>query len=219
MILAVFLTLMCIISLILHNTMVMTVHNQYPDIRLVSPIYFCNRGKRYKYRVKRVHDGVVMKIGFRFDLDQDEFGGIMMYEVQRNVISNHQSSAETVSVKAIEEALKMMRLLVTWKIEHSGEPKVKIMMIEYGNGLVLNEDKLAQLYEKINDIPSDHNTSGCTWLMCDNTALTVIHEIVRKAGLELKLTVSQGARDMDTIRPMWIDSERQVLLEIVIYFC
>jgi hypothetical protein len=210
--------LMCVISLTLHNTMIITVHNQYPDVKLVSPVYFCNHGKRYKYRVKKVHDGAVINIGFRFDLDQDELGGIMMYEVQKNVISNHQFSTDTTSAKVIEKALNMIRLLVTWKIGRSGEPKVKIMLVEYDRGLILREDKLAQLYEKVNDIPFGQNPSGYTWLMCDNAALTATHEVMRKAGLGLKIIVSQGVRRMDAIKPMWIDSERQVSLEMVIYF-
>jgi hypothetical protein len=199
---------MCTVSLTLHKTMIMTVHNQYPDIELISPVYFCNRGKRYRYRIKRVHDNVLMKIGFRFDFDQDVPRGILMYTIRRksNIRSDHQSSVDTISTKVIEEALKMTRLLVTWKIEHLKEPKVNIILVEHDNELVLNEDKLTRLCEKVNNILSGRNSS--VWLMCGNTALTVTHEVVRKTGLELKITVSQGVGNLDAIRPMYIDSER-----------
>jgi hypothetical protein len=206
--LAIFPMLMCAVSLTLYKTVVMAVHNRHPDINLVSPIYFCNRGIYNGYSVERMNIGAMMKIGFSFGLDQDEFGGILMYEVQRkrNTVSDHQSSIDTIYAKVIEEALKRMQLLVAWKIKHFEEPKVNIMLVEYDNELVLREDKLAQLYERVNDIPFGHNPSR--WLMYDNTALRVTYEVMRKTGLELKITVSQGVRNLDTIRLMHINSER-----------
>jgi hypothetical protein len=217
MLLAIFLMLMCIVSLNPQKTMTMTIHNQYPDIELVSPVYFCNRGKRYKYRVKRVHDNTVTKIGFRFDLDQDEYGGILMYTIRRksNTRSDHQSSIDPIYAKVIEEASKMTRLLIIWKNKHLG-PKVNITLVECDNKFSLNEDKLVRLYENVNDIPSDYNPSS--WLVCNNTALRATHEVVRKMGLETKITISQELRNWGLTKPMWIDPERQVLLEMIIYF-
>jgi hypothetical protein len=231
MTLAIFLTLMYVISLALHKTMIMTVHNKYPGMKLVSPACFCKHGKRYGYHVKRTHTGAVINIDLRFDFDQDVLEGILMYEVRRkrSAKSNHQSS------KVIEEASRMMRLLVTWKIERSRKPKVNIMLIEYDNKLVLDEDKLAQLYEKANDTPfgyslgetffdydsddSSFDSSRRTWLMCDNTVLAAAHEVVREGGLELKIDISQGVENKDAIRPVWIDPTRQVLSLIIIYSC
>jgi hypothetical protein len=199
-----FLMLMCTVSLTLHKTMDVVVHNQDPNIWLESPIYFCDGGTCYGYPVERTNIGIIMKIGFRFDPDQDEFGGILMYEVQRksNVISSYEPNIET---EVIEEASKMMRLLVAWKIEGPGEPKVNIVLIEYGNEPVLNEDKLAQLYGEVDDIP--YNYYKGTWLMRDDTVLNASTE-VHKEGLELKITISQGVRNPNAMKSMWIGSER-----------
>jgi hypothetical protein len=198
------------ISLTLYKTMLMTIHNQYPNIKLASQIYFCSLAKRYEYLVNRTNDGTIMKIGFRFDLNQDEFGGILMYEVQRKGKSNQQPSTNTISSKAVEDTSKMMRLLVTWRIERSGELEVDIMLVEHDNKLVLDRDKLALLYNKINDWFFRYNIFHHTWLMCDNTALEAICDAVQKEGLELKITVSEGTKDVYTIEPIWIDSERYV---------
>jgi hypothetical protein len=223
---------MCIVSLTLHKTMVMTVHNQYPDIELVSPVYFCNCETCYEYPVKGKDVGVTMKIGFRFDLDQDDPGGILMYKLRRkrNERFDHQSIIDTIYAKVIEEASKMMQLLVTWKIERLEEPNVNIMLVEYGNESALNEDKLIQLYDKVNDIHFysleetffDHDSlsfdsSRHTWLMCDNTVLAVPYKVVREEDFELKITISQEFRDLDTIKSMWIDAERQVSSLMVSY--
>jgi hypothetical protein len=219
MMLTIFSILIYTISLTLYKTMAVTVHNWYSNIELTSLIYFCNHGRCYEYPVGNTDAGVMMKRDFRFDLNQDECGGILMYEVQRkgNIRFDYRFSIDTISAKAIEEASKMTRLLVIWKIERFGKSKVNIMLVEYDNKLVLDEDKLARLYDKVNDIPSGHNPSKL--LMCDNTMLAATHKVVREAGLELKITISKGVRDLDTIRSMWIGLERQVLSLTIIYFC
>jgi hypothetical protein len=188
--------------------MYLTVHNQNAAIELVSPLYFYNCGTYYKYPIKITYAGPTMTTGFRFDPDQDEPGGILMYEVRRSYArSSYQSRIDIIYARAIEEASKMMRLLVAWKIERSGEPKVDVMLVEYNNESVLNEDKLAQLYNKIDSMPSGHNPSE--WLMYDNITLEAAYAVTEKKGLELKITASRGLRG--AIKSMWIDSERQVL--------
>jgi hypothetical protein len=208
MILAISPMLMYIISLTIHKTMVMTVRNQYPDMKLVSPICFCNRGKCYKYRVKRTNTDVVLNFDLKFDFDQDTLEGILMYEIQRkrNRRSDHQSSINTAYAKVIEEASKMTRLLVAWKIDRSGGSKVRIILVECDDKLVLNEDKLAQLYKRVNDIPSGYH--AITWLMCDNTVLETTYEIEQKTGIELEITISEGDKDENTKSALWIDPER-----------
>jgi hypothetical protein len=204
MILTIFPMLMCTVSLTIHKTMAMTVHNQHPDVELISPVYFCNRENRYEYHVEKENDGAVLKIDLGFDLYEP--GGILM-QVQRNAMSNHQYG------KVIEEALKIMQLLVTWKAERFGEPKANIMLIEYDDRLAQHEDRLVQLCNK--DIPFSHSSSK--WLMCDNTVLKVAYEASQKEGLELKIDISQEDEDEYIIRSMWIDSTRQVLFLMIIY--
>jgi hypothetical protein len=157
MMLVIFLMLIYLISLTLHKTMIMTVHNQYPYIRLTSPVYFCNHGIYYEYP-KRTNASTMMKIGFSFDPEQDVSGGILMYKVQRrrNTRSNRRSSIDPIYAKVIKETLKTIRLLIIWKIERSGQLKANIMLVEYDKELVLNEDRSAQLYEKIFVMPSNH---------------------------------------------------------------
>jgi hypothetical protein len=191
--------------------MVMTVHNRYSDIELVSPVYFCNGGIYYEYPVRKTYASAVMKIGFSFDPDQDEFRGILMYEMRRkgNTRSNHQSSTDTIYTKVIEEASKMMRLLVTWKIERSGEHKVNIILAEYDSMFAISKDKLAYLYDKINDqFARRYSSLVYTWLMYDNTMWVVTYEIVQKAAFELKMTISEGAGNQVTLRPICIEPER-----------
>jgi hypothetical protein len=196
--------LMYTISFALHETMTMTILNRYLDIELTSSVYFCNFGTYYEYPLERMDSGTMTKIEFRFDPDQDKFEGISIYKVQRkgNTRFSHQYSVD----KAIEEALKRMRLLITWKIEHSRLHKVKAMLIECDNELVLSEDKLTQLYEKINRMPPKYYES--TWLMCDNTALEIEYEVVKKEGLELKITISGGVESRHAKSALRIDLER-----------
>jgi hypothetical protein len=216
--LVIFPMLMCVISLTLHKMMIMTVYNLHSGIKLASPVYSCNCRPYYGYPIERTYTDAVMKFSFRFDPYQDESGGILVYEVQRKAMrSDHRPNIDTIYAKVIEEASKMMRLLITWKIKRFEKPKVNSTLVEYGNELVLNEDKLAQLYGKVNGISSDYSSSR--WLMYDDTVLEVKHEVVDGKDLELKITtISKRSRIWNPMRPMWIDSERQVLSMIVIYF-
>jgi hypothetical protein len=188
--------------------MMMTISNRHSDIELVSPVYFCAGGTHYAYPVEQKDKGVAMKFDFRFDPDQDESGGILMYEIQRkeNAKSNQPS-------KIIEEAPKTIRLLVIWKTKHLKEPKLSVILVEYDNKLVLNENKLAQLYEKFNDIPANYYRN--TWLMWDNITLDESRKLLWHTSFELEIIISKGFRGSDIIRPMWIDSERQVLSLII----
>lgn len=156
-----------------------------------------------------VTTGVVTKLDFRFDTVQDEFSGILMYEIRKkgNIRFNHQSGTDSISTKVIEKTLKMMRLLVTWKIKYSGQPKVNIMLVDYDNKLILDEDKLVKLYNKVNGIPADHNSSGCVRLLCDDIMLEVTPKVVWESGLKLDITASTILRDPDIIKPMRIESE------------
>jgi hypothetical protein len=187
-----------------------TIHNQYSGMKLISPVCLCNRGKRHECRVEKTDTGTVMKFDLKFDFDQDELGGFLMYEIRRkrNARSNHRSN------KIIEEALKMMRLLVTWKIDHSGKPNVNTALVEYDNKFVLSEDKTIQLYDKLKDILTSF--SHGTWLICDSIALKVACSL--KAS-QLKVTIFEGLRNSSTIKPIWIVSERQVSFLMAYTLC
>jgi hypothetical protein len=207
---------MCTVSFILHGTMDVTIYNQSFNIELIPSVYFCNCGTYYEHPVKRMDAGV-MKTDVRFDLDQEESGGILVYEIQRKGRFDHQSNIAT---KVIEEALKMVRLLITWKFKRFGESKVNIMLVEYDDKLVPNEDKLAQLYGKLAVILSKcYDPHINTRLMYDNIAIGPICEVVWKEIPELKITISERATNKYTMKPMWIDSGRQVSFLIIMCSC
>jgi hypothetical protein len=193
----IFLILTSTASLILRGAMNVTVCNQYSDIELVSPVYFYNHETCHKYPVERIGDGTTIKIGFQFDKLP---GGILMCAVQ----SKRTTKSHT---ETIEDTSKMIQLLVVWKIENPNKPKVYAILVEHE--LVLDEDRLALLYENIDDqLSKCYDASKYTWLVCDNTALVATYEVVWKEGFELKTTISKGVVSPDNIKPMWIDSER-----------
>jgi hypothetical protein len=152
--------------------------------------------------------GTVMKIGFMYDINQDEPGGILMYELQRKRNTKTDYQPNTTSTGSAEDTYKIMRLLVVWKRDRSRNISACILLVEHDNELVLNEDKLAQLYDKIYDIPSTY--FSCTLLICRDTVLETIGKIIFEKGLELKINISEGAKNKYTMKPMWIDSERQI---------
>jgi hypothetical protein len=190
----------------------MIVRNQYSDIELVSPVYFCNRGSYNEYTVERTGIGAVIKIGFSFGLDKLP-GGILMYGVQRkgNIESDHQFSTDATSIEAVEDTSKITRLLVAWKIEHFGEPKVYIVLVEHDSELEWNEDKQAKLYDKVNEqFTRRCNPSRYTWLVSDNIVLETTYKLAQKEALELETTISKGIKDCSARPALRIDTERRV---------
>jgi hypothetical protein len=152
----------------------------------------------------------MVKISLSFSLDKLH-SGILIYELQRkgNEASSRQSSANTTSTEVIENTSKMMRLLVTWKIDRSWESRVHIVLVEHNSELVLNEDKLAQLYDRVNDqISRRYNTSKSTWLVYDNAVLEVTYKAIQKEDFGLKVDIFKGAKDEYTKSALWIDPER-----------
>jgi hypothetical protein len=194
-----------------------TIYNQYPDIELISPIYFCNHGKRYEYLIERTDGSTMMKTSFRIEFDK-LYSSILVYEVQRkeNTRSDYQLNADTTSTEAVEDTSKMMRLLVAWKEDDSRKLITRILLVEHDNELVLNEDRLTQLYDKIYNMPNEvydwilkyDDIYKSTWLVYDNMVLEAANEIIYEKGCELKITISEGARNLDSMKPFWIDSER-----------
>jgi hypothetical protein len=210
--------LMCTASLTLNEKLNVTIYNRHPDIELTSPVYFCDDWTYNEYPIERTVASAVMKISFRLDFNKP--GGILMYEVQRmeNAKSDYQSSTDATSAEADEDASKVMRLLVAWRIEIFGESRVHVILVEHNNELVLNEDKLEQLYDKVNEQFSGlYNLSKSTWLVGVNIILEATYEVVRK-DLELKIAISKGVKDWNTGPALWIDPERQVSSLTVTYF-
>jgi hypothetical protein len=224
----IYLILTCIVSLTLHMPMDVTVHNQHSGIELTSPIGFCD-GRIYKeYSVERMGGGAVLKISTRFGLLDKFPGGILMCEVQKkeNTGSDHQSSTNTTSSKTVEGTSKIMRLLVIWEVNLSGRSRTCTILVEHDNDLILNENKLAQLYNKVNNIPFKaynwilkyDDIYKWVWLISDNTVLEATDDIIYEKGCELKITISEGVEDENAASAFWIDSTRQVPSLIVIYF-
>jgi hypothetical protein len=213
------------VSLTLQRTMNVTIHNQYPVIELVSPIYFCNYGSYYEYPVERTGTdaGSVMKINFKFDPNQKKSGGILMYKIQRkvNTRSIHQSNVDPIYAKVVEETLEMIRLLVIWRVKDHVKPRAKVIFVEHDNELVLNEDKLAQLYNEIIDMAFIYNRGYLSTKhrdLCDflalfrvHTALEASYKVEWQCDLGLKINILKdkyAMKDEHTMKPMWIDPKR-----------
>jgi hypothetical protein len=208
MMLAIFLTLMHAVSLILYETLDVTIHNQYPDIELASPICFYDGGISNEYSIEWIDDATVrtsFKSHLEFIPGQNKPRGILVYEVQRK--------GNTTS-EVVKNTSKIMRLLVAWKIFSWVAPQVNIMLVEHDNELILDEDELMQLYDKIDDPFSRYYDEPfqSIQLVYENTVLDVIYEATHKEGLELKITISEKVEGENTELAPWIKEERQVSL-------
>jgi hypothetical protein len=224
----IFLMLICIASSTLYGAIDVSVHSRHPGIELASPVHLCDGISYNGGPAERVDTGVMMKIDFRFDLNQDEHKCILMCEVRRkeNTRYDYQSNTDATSFEAVEDTSKMIRLLAAWKINRSWKFNAQIVLAEHDRELVLNEDKLGWIYDKVDDTLVEVYASlfryngiyKSTWLAYDNTVLEITSEVVDKEGFGLKIAISEGTKDKDTKKLMWIDSKRQVSFLMAICF-
>jgi hypothetical protein len=206
--LVIFFMLMCIVSLTLHGVMDVTVRNQYSDIELVSPVYFCNHGSYNEYPIERTDIGAMMKIGFSFGLDKLP-GGILMYKVQRKrgVMSDRQPKADATPTEVVEDTSKTMRLLVVWEIEHFRDLRVYIVLVEHDNELEWDEDRLSELHQKRwHSLNAWIDSTRNNWLLDDGAVLETTIKVMN-GGHRWDIFISEGSND-NVRRPLWIDVER-----------
>jgi hypothetical protein len=202
--------LTCTASLIPRGTMDVTVNNHYSDFEISKPLYFCERRAHDGRPIERIGTGNMTKIGFRFGSERLP-SGILIYELRRkgNVEPDYRLDVGIISLEPIEDISRIMQLLVIWKFDPSEEVTIHVMLVEHSNELTLNEDKLEQLYNKIdNQLPKHSDSRKRTWLVTASEVLAVTYKVIHEEDFKLKIDISEGVVDKDTIKPIWIDPYR-----------
>jgi hypothetical protein len=186
--LEIFLILTYTVSFTLYNTMDLIIDNQCTNIEMVSPVYSTKDTTCHIQFPQQVDSKSEMKVEFKTGINQDTFGGVLLYRMQWK-----------------EDASTTTQLLVIWGYD-SGNLHSRVWLIEHESTLDWDKDKSERLYNVYN---SRYNIDfeSRKWFLDDNTKLKAKCE-TSHGGLEVKIIISEENDQLQTMKPFWVDSNR-----------
>jgi hypothetical protein len=187
-----------------------TVHNQYQNLELTTPVYFSNSTTCYVFPSQQTNIGAITKASFGIDSKQEDFKCALLYKLQRKHIdkTDNQPNGNTVSIKDITTSI---HLLVIWSVEDYNH-KFCVCLIELTNDFTWDEDKLWSLYFQYNDrFCEDYKSNIITWLMHDGSVMRTQSEVSYGSDYKLNIVISEGIRGNNMEETMKLDPKRLVL--------
>jgi hypothetical protein len=193
----------------------MTIHNHYPDLELISPVY-CSKNAicRVSPNQQIVTDDIV---GASFEIvpKQKDVKGVLLYKIQRKYVTRagnyHNSNAASINY-----ATASIYLLVVWDIEN-GWDDFRVCLIECTDDFTWDEDKLWSLrHQYIDQFLKNYNYRTIIWLMSDNSVIKTRYDITYGSDYKLDIVLSEGTGQYAMKEPIKTDPKRLVSLLLVL---
>jgi hypothetical protein len=181
-----------------------TINKQCTNVELTSPVYFTKDTTSHVHLPQQVDSNHIMKANFVTGMDQNTFGGALLYHLQRkknNESDNRPNTDDNASIST--------QLLVIWGRKSDGL-YLHVYLIEHDIALVWNEDNLERLYQ----VYDSQYKERCTiiwekdWLLDNNIMLKIERESSYEGDFEMKIVISEEEHLKFPIKPLWIDSNR-----------
>jgi hypothetical protein len=193
----IFYVLICIVSLALYSSVSLNIHNQRKVANLISPVYYIHSGRWHVAPDQKIGVDAVMQNRLEFDSGQNIMEGALVYKIQKQHVEPDEF---------VQEESKCIQLLVSWRVDHTKGPHIRVLVVEHDKEFNCDEDKLRQLYQKCwHSLDALINPMGDNWLVDDATILTTVKTM--SGGYRWDIFVSEGKED-NIKRPLWIDAER-----------
>jgi hypothetical protein len=181
----------------------LVIHNQFPGIELVSPVYVSNNATDYLSSNQKVDVGATMQVDFNI-ASWKESVNAFIYKLQRKNID--QSNENNTSS---EEEATCTQLVIMWTFNSYGMSCIHPFLIEHDEGRVWNVYDLVELTEDHKIFYTQYALTEDTWLMRDNSVLmTSLNETCEDGCYKLEMTISEASMKDDTQRIMYIDMDR-----------
>jgi hypothetical protein len=209
--------LIYVISLKLQLLPCMSIHNQCLGTELISPVYFGNGMICPKLSGHQIDIGTGISVSFEIRTTQDVFEGALLYKLRKYSDSQYNMDTSTTETNKNEETHVYM--IAAWKVKGS-KHFAQIVLTEHAKEFTWNENKLKRWYEKNHGwLKEYYNTISGTWFMDDNMTLrTTFSERSMRETFELNISISEEEEDFYAIKPLSIDLERWVALEMFIFY-
>jgi hypothetical protein len=182
----------------------LVIHNQFPGIELVSPVYAGRFVACHLSPDQRVVIGSTTQVGFNTSFSWGDPIGILIYELKRKNTKNFNRN-----IISSEDEATYFQLFVKWGFNSSKEFRVNLRVIEHDKSHIWDRDKLMELAKLHQLYDIQHGPVEYACLMCDNTVLRARMNATREEECyKLEITIYEGSVDEDTQRIQYLDMDR-----------
>jgi hypothetical protein len=187
-----------------------TIHNQYPGLKLTSPVYF-NTGATYcTFPNQQTDNENTVEAIFGIDPKREYFNGILLYKLQRKqtIKTDNQIVSNIASTK---DTGTNIYILVDWNVRHYSH-RFGVFLIECTDDFTLDEHILCTFEEIcLRQFFIRYEPDIITWSMNDSTVIKTIRNVTYGSDYKLDIVISEGIQERNMEKSIKIDSERLVL--------
>jgi hypothetical protein len=191
------------------ETLRITIHNQYPGLELISPVYFSSDTPCHISPSQQTDAGTIMKASFGRYSKQEEFRGILLYKLQKKHTAKSDNQSDN-SMTSIENTKTSLYFLVLWDVGYD-DHVFRVCLVEYDR--TLDGDDLWRLHYKYEYVIRNYYKSRTiTWSMYDGAVMETRFDKTYRSDYKLDIVISEGTKKYIVEKPIRIDLKRLVLL-------
>jgi hypothetical protein len=183
----------------------LVIHQQFPGIELVSPLYYSDGAICYLPPDQRVDVGSTTQVGFNIDLAWYRSTGTLMYRLRKK--NTDQSNEDAISS---EDEVKHIQFVLTWVAYRFEIPYIYLRLIEHDKNRVWDRIGLMKLAGGYKEYYySQRYPEERTYLMRDNTMLMTRVDMTReRACYKIEMTISKTDKYYFSEKTEYIDVDR-----------
>jgi hypothetical protein len=196
-----------IVSFNLQLPSCVTIHNQCPNVKLASPVYFSNGAISPKLFNQQIDIDTAMRACF--EIDTINFECVLLFKLKRHIESDKQHNMNTSTTGADKNETMHIYMLVIFEVKDA-KPFSYVALVEHTKAFTWSENRLKELYDKNRGWLKKYNgITLVTWCMDDNATLkTSFKERVLEENFELSVSISEEEKSDYAMRPFCIHLER-----------
>jgi hypothetical protein len=186
-------------------SMNLEIHNRCLGVELIDPLYFSDGAVCHMPLDQKVTTGGTLDTVFKINLNRLAYEGALICRLRKKGTNpDQQSDTDTTNID--KNWSNHVQLLVGWKLERFKEPRVYMLLVEHGEKLVWDKDKLSEQHNEFRGrLNAHHGSIESTWLMEDNSVLRLALDGVGNREYGIKITISEANQGDHTSVPIWIE--------------
>jgi hypothetical protein len=190
--------------LVLQLLSCVTIRSRYPNIKLVSPVYFGSGVVCPKLYNQQVDINTAMRACFEINTTQDEFEGALLFKLQRHTDNQHNIDTSTTKT----DGKTHVYMLIAWKVKDV-KLFAYLVLVEYVKEFTWNEDKLKKLYyENRSQLKEYDDTISDIWSLNDNMVLqTSLDASDLRGNPKFSISISEEEYKY-AMKPLCVDLKR-----------
>jgi hypothetical protein len=199
------------------KTLNITVHNQYPSLELMPPVYF-SASRCHVFPSQQTDTSTIIEASLGMDSKHEFLKGALLYKLQRKHVNGTDNQSDN-SIASIKDVTTNVHLLVVWDVKEFRRT-FRACLIECTDDFTWDEDKLWILRHyygrQINGVYKYSITNGTiTWLLNSKTVLKTKLDVIYGSDCKLTIVISEGTGKNEMSEPIQVDQGRLVLSLLV----